>query len=99
MTVMPETGWTGEPPEPDPPYDSRRVEILVDALTKLPPRDFAGWRERALEEGHEHEWNAAQGLAVEHINGQLATHAPGSPEYLDAVARADELQRITMGDD
>jgi hypothetical protein len=90
--------WMREPDPGDPPYDWRRVEILFDALTKLPPRDFAEWRDRALEEGHEHEWNAAQGMAVEYINDQRETHPPGSPQFLDAMARADELQRLTIGD-
>jgi hypothetical protein len=99
MVTMPETGWmTGEPPEPDPPYDWRRVEILLEALTQLPPRDFAGVFEMTGE-GHEHELRAAMGMAVNYINDQLATYPPDSAQYADAAARADELHRLTMGDD
>ena len=89
--------WMSEPDPGDPPYDYRRIEILFDTLIHLPPRDFAGFRDLALD-GHEHEWNAAQGMAVAYINDQLATHPPGSREFLDAAARADELQRLTIGD-
>lgn len=90
--------WMAEPDPGDPPYDWRRVEIFFDALTKLPPREFAEWRDRAGDE-HDHEWRAAVGMTVDYLNDQLAAHPPGSPERLDAAARADELQRITMGDD
>jgi DNA-directed RNA polymerase specialized sigma24 family protein len=95
---VPETGWTNEPIEPEPPRDWRRVEILADALTKLPPRDFAVFVEMAGEE-YEPELRAAVGIAVNVVNVHLAAYPPGSPQYLDAAARADELHRLTMGDD
>jgi hypothetical protein len=96
---MPETGWmTGEPAEPDPPYDWRRVEILLDGLTRNPPRDFAAIFEMAGD-GHEHELRAAVGMAVNYIKDQLATYPSDSAQYWDAATRADELQRLTTGDD
>jgi hypothetical protein len=98
MVGMPETGWTNEPIEPEPPRDWRRVEILADALTKLPPRDFAVFVEMAGEE-YEPELRAAISIAVNIVNVHLAAYPPGSAQYLDAAARADELQRLTMGDD
>jgi hypothetical protein len=98
MVGMPETGWTNEPIEPEPPRDWRRVEILADALIKLPPRDFTVFVEMAGEE-YESELRAAISIAVNIVNVHLAAYPPGSPQYMDAAARADELQRLTMGDD
>jgi hypothetical protein len=89
--------WMRDPDPGDPPYYWQRVEIIFNALIKLPPRDFDEWRHRAGEE-HEHEWRAALGMAVDYINDQMATYPPGSAQYADAVARADELQRLTIGD-
>jgi hypothetical protein len=89
--------WMREP-DPAETYDWRRVEILFDALTKLPPRDFARFRDIALGDGREHEWNAALGMALTYIFDQFETHPVDSAQYADAVARADELQRLTMGD-
>lgn len=90
--------WMREPDPGDPPYDWRRVEIFFDVLTKLPPREFAEWRDRAGDD-HDHEWRAAVGMTVDYLNDQLTTHAGGGPQFMDAAARLDELQRITMGDD
>lgn len=86
------------PPEPEPPYNARRVQILYEALTQLPPREFAGWRDRAVWEAHEGEWQAAVGLTVDYLNDQLQSYPRGSEQWNDAAARADELQRLTLGD-
>jgi hypothetical protein len=94
---MPETGWTGEPPDPDPPYDPEWVHAIHDALIHWEPRMFA--EVLTLAEGHEHELRAAIGLTVDYLNDQMATYKRGSAQFDDAAARADELQRLTMGDD
>ena len=57
--TMPETGWTGEPPEPDPPYDPEWVHAIHDALIHWEPRMFA--EVLTLAEGHETELRAAIG--------------------------------------
>lgn len=95
---MPETGWTGEPPEPDPPYDPAWIEAIHDALIHWEPRMFAEVY-RLTGDGHEHERRAAVGMTVDYLNDQLATYKPGSAQFDDAAARADELQRLTVGDD
>jgi hypothetical protein len=99
MGHMPETGWmSDEPPEPEPPCDWRRVEILENVLTRLPPRDFAVFFEMASD-GYERELREAISIAVKIVNVHLDAYPQGSPQWLDAAARADELQRLTMGDD
>jgi hypothetical protein len=97
MVTMPETGWTSEPPDPDPPYDPEWIHAIHDALIHWEPRMFA--EVLRLAEGHEHELRAAIGMTVDYLNDQIATYRPGSAQFEDAGARADELQRLTMGDD
>jgi hypothetical protein len=99
MAGMPDNaGWmSGEPPEPDPPYDPEWVHAIHDALIHWEPRMFA--EVFSLADGHDHELQAAVGMTVDYLNDQLATYKQGSAQFNDAAARADELQRLTMGDD
>jgi hypothetical protein len=97
MVTMPETGWMAdEPPEPEPPYDPEWVHAIHDALIHWEPRMFA--EVFSLADGHDHELRAAVGMTVDYLNDQLATYKQGSAQFNDAAARADELQRLTMGD-
>jgi hypothetical protein len=97
---MAEIGWSGfigGEDEPEPPYDPKWVESIYEALIQAPPSEFPDifW---ACGDDHDHERRAAVGMVVDYINDQLATYRPGTAQVRDALARADELQRITMGD-
>jgi hypothetical protein len=38
-------------------------------------------------------------MTVDYLKDQMATYRHGSAQFDDATARADELHRLTMGDD
>lgn len=95
---MPDAGWMAdEPPEPDPHYDADWIHAIHDALIHWEPHMFAEVLEITGDD-HGHELRAAIGMTVDYLNDQLATYKRGSAQFNDAAARADELQRLTMGD-
>jgi hypothetical protein len=80
---MPETGWTGEPAEPEPQPRQDIVFTIFEALIHWPPEH---WRQAAdALAAAEHEWNAAIGLAIDDLNAR----------HSDIHARIKELQRLT----
>jgi hypothetical protein len=66
MVTMRETGWTNEPPEPEPPYESEWIHAIHDALIHWEPGMFAEVLGFAGDD-HEHELRAAIGITVDYL--------------------------------
>ena len=97
MVTVPETGWTGEPLDPERVYNPDVVEDIRKLLVTVPVVNLETVFEAAGEQ-HGHELAAALGMAVAQDLSEQLRHAgfdTDDSRRRDLAARIAELQRLT----